>query len=626
MWPRVLLYLILVLLAYWPAQQGGYLWDDDDYVSENRRLRSAAGLYRIWFDPGSTPQYYPLVFTTFWLEFQVWHLDTMGYHMVNILLHALNSVLLWFVLRRLELPGAWLAAAIFALHPVHVESVAWITERKNVLSGFFYLCAFLAYLRFSPLPPHAEGRGTPSPAGPPPPQIGAWSWAWYAVSLTCFLAALLSKTVVCSLPAVLILVYWWKRGRPTRREWAALIPMFIIGALLAWNTARLEKINVGARGASFDFTPVERILIAGRALWFYAGKLVWPHPLIFNYERWTIDAGEPWQYLFPIAAVAVLLILLANVRKWSRGPLAACLIFAGTLLPALGFFNVYPMRFSFVADHFQYLASIALIALFVASAHYLGNKFWPRPAQGIAAACLLLGVLGFLTWRQCDDYVNLETLWINTLKKNPNSYLAHLNLGDLHLRSGRYIAAIGNYEKAARVSARYPDAFTQWAICLMKIGHGDEAKAAQTDELAKKLLSQGGASQAQSLSAQAKALHSEAKKRFKDAADKFRRAVELEDDDPRRYANLASAHLAMQDYEGAAALTKEALALCLTFDRYNHRRYDLKKGYAPAEYIHGVALFKLGRVAEALPYLRRAVELAPDSEEFQMMLDKAEGK
>ena len=341
-----------VLAAYGPALRGGFVWDDPRYVTENPVLTEPSGLYRIWFDVGATVQYYPLVFTSFWIESRLWGLQPLGYHLVNVLLHAANAVLVWRVLRRLSVPGAWLAAGIFALHPVHVESVAWITERKNVLSGLFYLTALLAYLRFAPPDGEGSARGRP--------------WRFYALAVGLFACALLSKTVTCSLPAAIALLLWWRRGRIGRSDALALLPLFAVGAALALTTIWLEKHNVGAQGQAWELSVVQRCLIAGRALWFYAGKLVWPLPLIFTYPKWQIDAGQWWQYLFPAGAVALPLGLWVLRRRIGKGPLVAALCFAGTLLPALGFVDVYPMRYSYVADHFQYLASIAPIALLVA--------------------------------------------------------------------------------------------------------------------------------------------------------------------------------------------------------------------------------------------------------------------
>ena len=211
--------VVAVMLAYLPALHGDFIWDDPKYVSENPILRDPDGLSRIWTELGATVQYYPLVFTAFWLEYRIWGLDTFGYHLINVLLHAASSILLWRVLRRLSVPGAWLAATIFALHPLQVESVAWITERKNVLAGFFYLAAALSYLHFEPRDFH--------------PVLERRRWKLYLLALGFFLAALFSKTVSCSLPAAILLLVWWKRGRISLPRLAPLIPMFIVGGALA---------------------------------------------------------------------------------------------------------------------------------------------------------------------------------------------------------------------------------------------------------------------------------------------------------------------------------------------------------------------------------------------------------
>ena len=263
------LLVFFAIAAYWPVLSCGFIWDDNDYVENNKALESPAGLLRIWTTPTASPQYYPLVFTTFWIERRLFGLNPAGYHAINVLLHAACGVLLWRILRRLSLPVAWFVAALFVLHPVEVESVAWITERKNVLSGFFYLAAALAYLRFRPL----DREST--------------SWQWYAASLALFVLALLSKTVTCSLPAALLLVYWWKRPRLGGRDVWPLLPMFAIGAALAYVTVWMEKHHVGAQGVDFSLTPIDRILIAGRAVCFYFGKLVLPTDLAFIYPRWS---------------------------------------------------------------------------------------------------------------------------------------------------------------------------------------------------------------------------------------------------------------------------------------------------------------------------------------------------
>jgi Tfp pilus assembly protein PilF len=393
--------LALVLSVYVPViRTAGFIWDDPQYVTGNPLLRTLPGLLAIWIHPSALPQYYPLVHTTFWIEYHLAGLHPALYHVDNVLLHALASILLWRGLARLGVRGAWLAAAIFAVHPVQVESVAWITERKNVLSLVFYLLSFHAYLNFTD-------------------RFKAKDY-WLALAL--FIAALLSKSVTCSLPAAILLIVYWRTGRVRRADVRPLLPFFLLGAVMAAVTAMLEKQHVGASGPEWSFTFADRCLIAGRALWFYAAKLLWPHPLIFIYPRWeAMDfSRRPWLILFPLAALGAIAALGLLRRRIGTGPLVAVLFFAGTLLPALGFINLYPMRYSFVADHFQYHASIGLVVLAAAGLSRLR-------AVGAAA---ILAVLGVLTWQQGYLYRNPLVLWKDTVARNPTSWMAWGNLGD----------------------------------------------------------------------------------------------------------------------------------------------------------------------------------------------------
>lgn len=453
---------LLTLGVYAPAMRGGFIWDDDLTVTKNPMLRTAEGLRLIWFKPGATLQYYPLVFTSFWVEYHLWGLQPFGYHLVNVLLHALNALLFWLVLRRLSVSGALLAAGIFALHPVHVESVAWITERKNVLSGFFYLAALLAYLQFNPLDTKAPKR--------------TGGWGYYGLAVLLFLCALLSKTVTCSLPAGLLLLSWWKRDRVGRRDLAALVPLFVLGASLALVTIWMEEHHVGARGETWALSFVERCLIAGRALWFYAGKLVWPQNLSFIYPRWQIDSGIWWQYLFPLAAVAVMLALWLMRRRIEKGPVVAVLFFAGTLVPALGFFDVYPMLYSFVADHFQYLASMGLITLGVAAGTAFAGRFGQRGRYvGSTSGVLVVVLLGLLTWKQGRHYKDLETLWRDTLAKNPTAWMAHNNLGVVLDHNGNLEEAQAHYSQALRIKPDYAEAHNNLGGVLADRGNYEDA-------------------------------------------------------------------------------------------------------------------------------------------------------
>ena len=281
---------VVVFLTYLPALGCGFIWDDDDYVTANPTLRTADGLRRIWLEPRATPQYYPLVHTTFWVEYHLWGLAPVGYHLVNVVIHAANVVLVWLVLRKLGIPGAWFAAAVFGLHPVHVESVAWVTERKNVLSGLFYLSALLVSIDVFQLSADAA-------ADAPRNKVSR-----YIAATLLFVAALLCKSVTCSLPAVLLLLILWRRGRLTRTDLGLLAPWFVLGLMLGLNTAILEKSHVGAVGAAFAWSFAERCLIAGHALCFYAAKLAWPRPLIFIYPRWVISTSSVAQWVYVVTA------------------------------------------------------------------------------------------------------------------------------------------------------------------------------------------------------------------------------------------------------------------------------------------------------------------------------------
>jgi protein O-mannosyl-transferase len=463
-WAGVL--VLMALIAYAHAIGCGFIWDDDYYVEANETLRSFDGLRRIWCEPGAVPQYYPLVHTTFWVEYRLWGLHPAGYHLVNVLLHAAAAVLLWRLLARLGLPGAWLAAAIFAVHPVEVESVAWITERKNVLSAVFALAAILAYLQFS----HS---GTKSDDASP--SMATPRWRAYVVAFVLFVAALLSKTVTVSVPAVLLVILWWKRGQIPWRDLALLVPFFIIGIALALVTVRMEKNTVGAVGAAWDLSLVGRCLVAGRALWFYAGKLLWPVGLNFFYPHWDINAHDPWQYVYPAAALAVLTGLWLARGRVGRGPLAAVLIFAGVLVPALGFFDVYPFRYSFVADHFQYHASMALIALAAAIAtigwrRMAGSSRWP----GSLTAAAVLIVLSVLTWQRTFVYDDQMKLFTDVVARDPKSWIGHNNLGTLYLQKD-VPQGIAHLSIALQLQPTYTETHVAFAAALAEMGECQRA-------------------------------------------------------------------------------------------------------------------------------------------------------
>ncbi|UCD73983.1 MAG: tetratricopeptide repeat protein [Phycisphaerales bacterium] len=480
----VVIIVLLALTAYIPAINGGFIWDDDDYVTKNPLLRDAAGLVRLW-EPGQTHQYYPVVFTTFWIEYQLWELDPLGYHLVNVLLHIANALLVWRLMcvlgigGRGKIPGvaAWMVAAVFALHPVHVESVAWITERKNVLSALFYLLAALSYLRFDPSE-NQDGGSLPGRR-----------WSWYAASILLFTCALLSKSVTCSLPAALILLMLYRRQRMTIGRLWPLVPLFVIGLVAALHTAHLEQANVGARGAEFDLSFIERTLIACRALVFYPWKLLIPWPVMFIYPRWSIDAGAIGSYWPVVIVLAVGIGAVVAYIKGRGGPFIALTFYAGTVFPALGFFNVYPHRFSFVADHFQYLASLGVIALVITFlARVLGNY-----KRLVLACVVVLPALWVITWTQACTYQSAETVWRDTLAKNDNAWMAHNNLAgvllrqvEAHVLADRLEEAAGaagqaehHARRAAEIKPDHHPARSNLSEALRLQGRFDEALAEQ---------------------------------------------------------------------------------------------------------------------------------------------------
>jgi tetratricopeptide (TPR) repeat protein len=589
-----------VLAAYGGVWRAGFVWDDNAHVTRPA-LRTLHGLWRIWFEPGATQQYYPVLHSAFWLEHRIWGDAASGYHAANVVLHAAAACLLLRVLRSLAVPGAFLGAALFAVHPVCAESVAWISEQKNTLSAVFYLMAALAYLSFD---------RTRRPA-------------CYIAGTALFALALLSKSVTATLPAALLVVLWWKRGSLSwKGDVRPLLPWFVLAAGAGAMTTWMERTQVGASGAAYRMGVLERILVAGHALWFYLGKLAWPAGLTFMYPRWVIDARDPAAYLYPAAAAAALAGLW-TCRRRSRGPLAAGLLFAGTLFPALGFIDVFPFIYSFVADHFQYLAAAVMLGA-AAAGLSLATRQLPAAGRWASAACLV-AALGTLTWRQCAMYADAETLWRATIARNPSSWMALNNLASELLDTGHAGEAADEARLSLAKEPRNAEAYVTLGDALGQLGRRAESfeayrkaleieprNAIANNNLGNALLQAG---------------------QFDDAIGHYKRALDTKSDFAKARGNLADALLrsgrldeAIAEYDralgddpsdaGANANLGIALAekgrLGDAIARFE-RAVELNPRFAIAQTNLGNALLQAGRTDDAIAHLERALQVDPNS-------------
>ena len=455
-----LLLALLTVLVYHGAWKGGFIWDDDDYVTKNALLTRQDGLSRIWFSLDAPSQYFPLTYTVLRIERSLWGLAPAGYHWVNIALHVGNALLLWWLLARLKVPGAYLAALIFALHPVQVESVAWITELKNVLMGFFFLLALLAWSAFVDENPKRRWRG-----------------GFYLAALLFYFLALSAKTTACTLPVALLLFLWLTKKPITKSRLGQISPFVLFGLVMGAVTIWWERYHQGTRGTLFVLNPIDRLLVASHAVWFYLGKLTWPVDLAFIYPQWKISAADPCAYLWFIACLAAAAAIFILRKRAGRGLEVAALFFVTTLGPVLGFIMLYTFRYTYVADHYQYLASIGPIALVAAGLAQLTRRGALLRALGAGAAGSIIFLLSILTWRQSATYRDVETLWRSTLMKNPDCWMAYNNLGIELAKRGEFDDAIAQYQRSIALQANYAQAHYNLGTALLERGEVDRAIA-----------------------------------------------------------------------------------------------------------------------------------------------------
>ena len=539
---------LLVVGSYVPAFRADFVWDDRIFT-QTHVVRDWSGLWGIWSSPEeieNEAHYWPLTYTTFWLEHKLWGYAPAGYHAVNVLLHVANVLLLWRLLTWLAVPGAWMIAAVFAVHPLHVESVAWVMERKDVLSGLFYLAAFSAWVLFMRETHPGRGRRR------------------YLSALALFVLGLLCKSIVVTLPAALLIWHWWQWGRVTADDLLRLAPFFAVGLGAAYMDVAFSSSR---EPISLGYSIIERVLIAAHALWFYAGKLLWPVDLAVIYPHWDVGVANPLAWAYVAAAVAVAAGLWF-LRHWiGRGPLAGALFFAVTLSPVLGFVDYGYMQFSFVADRYQYLAGIGVTAVLVgAAAHGAGRlpETWRRGAAGAAAVILI--VLGTLTWQHADIYRDGVTFFNHVIAYNPTAREVHRNLGEALAKHDRWEEALA----AFRIAVEHAP---------------DDARDHSNVGAALIVL-----------------------KRLDEAEDPFRRALELNPRSVYALQNLAVLEVERRRYENA-------------LDVYR-RLVKVSPRNPSAHHGVGTALYYMGRFDEALDALERALALDPMREDIRTNRDE----
>jgi protein O-mannosyl-transferase len=639
--------LVLCVAAYWPLRWAGYIWDDDVWLTANPFVQHWSGLWYIWFVPRSTlSQYYPLIYTAFLLQFKMWGLNPLGYHLVNIILQAINSVLLWRILRQLGLKGAWVAAAIFAIHPVQVETVGWITEQKNMLSGLFYFSTILFWLRCRKMDPASITDSLNS---------GSWNWRFYLAASGCFFLALLAKTDACTLPVVLLLLAWWKKGWITKREILALLPWFILALVFAAVTLHVEHQQADARGPAFTFSWMQHLMIAGMNLWFYPFKLLWPHPLLEIYPRWNIDHFFFWQWIFPITAFAIPVVLWLWRKKIGRGPFMAVAYYGITITPVLGLTSFYTMVYTFVADHYQYLACIGIIVFIVeptacgmerfrgylvrkqvGKTRFVSERL-SRLLLPTTASTVLLMALGILSYKQSELYNPQEKLWQNTLYYDPTSWQAMLHLAAL---ADSHNHPLDTYNKIV-LATQQPGgqnylALNYLGLFYLKNQH-DYSSAATllTDSLElNPYQSQTICELAQCMEKldQMNQAMADLQKGLNLMPDNYllqRSMGELLGQNGQYPAALDQFRKVLQDQPFDAvsrfdtAFTLEQLGQWQEALAQYQQAIEITSDFAEAQFMYGKLLLTHGQTVAALEHLNKAVELAPDQIDVHLALAQA---
>ena len=453
------LLVLLTIAVYLPALGGGFVWDDYSLIVDNPLIKASDGLHRFWFTTEAT-DYYPLTWTSWWLQWRLWGGNAMGFHAINVLLHALNVVVLWIVLRRLAVPGAWLAALLFAIHPVNVATVAWISEQKNLLSMFFSLLAVLFYLKFDE--DHRKH--------------------WFGAALVAFLLALLAKSAVVMLPVVLLGCVWWRHGRVLKHDLLLLAPFVLLSLVLGVTTIwfQYHRVLQGSMAQADGIFP--RLVTAGCVPWFYLYKALLPFDLSAVYPRWNINPSRWTSYLPGFVLLGCFALFWRQRKTWGRPLLFGLGYFVVMLFPVLGFFDQDYYQYSFVADPWQYYSIVGIMALLVAAVMNIGqhlNKEQQRRWGTVAniGALALVVALGSATWTRAGIYTSEESFWEDTISRDPDSWMPHYNLGNWLLSAGRLEKAIDQLREAARLRPDIAKVHSNLGIALAQVDKLPEAVA-----------------------------------------------------------------------------------------------------------------------------------------------------
>ncbi len=576
---------LLVGISYIPAVLwGGFVWDDR-VITDAGLLHELSGLWRVWFSPNDLKvwegHYWPMVYTSFWLEHKLWGVHPVGYHVVNVLLHFGNTLLLRRLLGRLGVPGAWVIAAVFAVHPVHVESVAWVIERKDLLSTLFYLAACLTWVRGGAAPRWGSGR--------------------YLWTLALFVLGLLCKSIVVTLPAALVLGAWWKQGRVSGADVLRVVPFCLVGVGIAVADVSFSRVK---ESVILDYSLPERVLIAAHAVWFYVGKLLWPVGLAVIYPHWDVSVTNPLAWGYVVAAGTVVAVLWWQRRRIGRGPLAGVLFFGVTLGPVLGFVDYGYMQFSFVADRYQYLASIGVLGAVVGAAasglaHARGGSVGRWGAAGVVLLAIV--VLGTLTWRQAGIYRDNVTFYTHVLSHNPTARSAQYNLGIALLDAQRPEEALAAFRIATEQRPDSVDARSNTGRVLMDLDRLDEAenhmrRALEMDPR-------------HTVSLRNLALVRIRQQRHEEALDIYRRLITIDPGNVGGHSGMGIALHYLGRTDEAVQSVDRALSLDPTYAEALNNRELMPQVKAHTD--AGFALMEEGRLDEAEKHLRYVLKVDP---------------